>query len=209
MAEESLQGDSEVQNPKNRLTPSNSYLGARQANWKKYNGGGGQRRETGGGTYQGTTFSFACPTCGKQNGRKCMMGSSVCYRCGKPGHMVRECGTSGSNAPPKRPYWGGAQPPRGGYQRGTTQARVYSLTPGDAENARDVVKGNIRMLSNIAIVLFDSRATHSFISPRFVKLCGLKAQLLDAELAMATPLGSIVTDQCSCSIYGLDEQGVP
>ncbi|XP_057962182.1 uncharacterized protein LOC131153754 [Malania oleifera] len=123
---------------------------------------------------------------------KCMWGSGVCYRCGRPGHIAHECDLLGSNAPPQQPSRGSYQAPHGGYHRGTAQARVYSLTPGDAENVGDVVTRIIYMLLNIVVVLFDSRATHSFISGGFVKLCELKAQLLNAELAVATPSGSKV-----------------
>ena len=29
--------------------------------------------------------------CGKLHGGECMMGTNACYRCGKPGHMVKDC----------------------------------------------------------------------------------------------------------------------
>ncbi|XP_075515771.1 uncharacterized protein LOC142550581 [Primulina tabacum] len=32
-----------------------------------------------------------CPKCGKLHGGECMQGSSVCYRCKKPGHLARNC----------------------------------------------------------------------------------------------------------------------
>ncbi|XP_057953367.1 uncharacterized protein LOC131147781 [Malania oleifera] len=69
---------------------------------------------------------------------------------------------------------------------------MYSLTSGDAKNTGDMVIGNIYMLSNSVVVLFDSGVTHSFISRGFIKMCGLETQSLDAELEVVTPIGSVV-----------------
>ncbi|XP_057975280.1 uncharacterized protein LOC131162691 [Malania oleifera] len=99
---------------------------------------------------------------------------------------------AGNSGAPQQPYRGNAQAQHGGQQGGTTQARVYSLTPSDAENAGDVVTYIIYMLSHKVVVFFDSKATHSFVSCEFVKLCGLGFQLLDYELVEATPYGSVV-----------------
>ncbi|XP_057954641.1 uncharacterized protein LOC131148748 [Malania oleifera] len=79
---------------------------------------------------------------------------------------------------------GGNQAPRGGHQRGTPQAWVYSLMPRDLENAGNVVRG----------------VTYSFVSQGLVKLCGAETQLLDAELEVVTPTGLIVV--CSKVIIG-------
>jgi hypothetical protein len=60
-----------------------------------------------------------------------------------------------------------------------TQARVYSLMPGGEEEVEgdeedaDVVTGTIPFFGRVASTLFDSGATHSFISSTYVKLCSM------------------------------------
>ena len=48
------------------------------------------------------------------------------------------------------------------------QSRAYNLTLGETEVADGVIVGTILVQSILAHVLFDSEATHSFISANFV-----------------------------------------
>jgi len=80
------------------------------------------------------------------------------------------------------------------------QARVYSLMPGgeeegverDEEDA-DVVTGTIPLFGKVASTLFDSGATHSFISSTYVKLCSMIPRPLNQNITVSTPIGNIVT----------------
>ncbi|XP_057975368.1 uncharacterized protein LOC131162785 [Malania oleifera] len=123
---------------------------------------------------------------------ECRVGRNVCYQCGGPSHLARHCHAQWSNALVPRPFQGNIQVPRGGQQRNITLTRVYALIPRDAKAAGDVVTGTFNTLLIKAIVLFDSRATHSFMSMGYVKLCRVETQLLDIELSVATPTGSLV-----------------
>jgi hypothetical protein len=63
--------------------------------------------------------------------------------------------------------------------RQPAQDRVYSLTSGNVEvdeNTIDVVTGTVPLFGSIAYILFNSGATHSFISSTFVKLCNLSSK---------------------------------
>ncbi|XP_057981329.1 uncharacterized protein LOC131166775 [Malania oleifera] len=128
-------------------------------------------------------------------------------RCGRQGHKARDCRLPGNSGTSQQSYRGNTQAQRGGQQGGTAQARVYSLTPSDAKNTGDVVTGIIDMFSHKVVVLFDSGATHSFSSQEFVKLCGLEVQLLDNELVVATPSGSLVGCSKAVCDFPVEIQG--
>lgn len=74
-----------------------------------------------------------CATCGKRHLGRCMFGQNVCFKCGKPNHLARDC-------PVKKP----GEPGRNGGQKTHATARVYALTPIDAEASNDVVTGTFR-----------------------------------------------------------------
>ncbi|XP_057968448.1 uncharacterized protein LOC131157952 [Malania oleifera] len=112
---------------------------------------------------------------------------------------MRDCQMQRNSGILQHPYRGNTQAQNGGQQGGAAQARVYYLTPVDAENAGDVVTGIIYMFSHKVVVLFDFGARYSFISRGFVKLCGLEVQRLDYELVVATLSGSAV--ECSNVVY--------
>jgi hypothetical protein len=69
---------------------------------------------------------------------------------------------------------------------------VYALTPGDAAALNSVVSGTLPISSSRAFVLFDSGATHSFVSNCFAKACCLEFEALDINLAIAIPIGSTI-----------------
>lgn len=76
----------------------------------------------------------SCIKCEKQHLGECRVGTGLCYQCGRPGHIWRDCPMAAvvSRSPQGSRY----QP------RQPAQARVYSLTPRNAEaeeNNADIV----------------------------------------------------------------------
>ncbi|XP_057979122.1 uncharacterized protein LOC131165395 [Malania oleifera] len=126
---ESLLEDVEVQVLKKRSAPPSSSFRTRKGNWKKNSGG----------TSQNTVRFQRCSLCGRRHPGQCWLATGACMRCGKQGHQARDCSMQGNNGAPQQAYRGNTQAQHGGQQGGTAQARVYSLTPGDAENTGDVV----------------------------------------------------------------------
>jgi len=107
-------------------------------------GGGGQRP--------------TCHTCGKMRSGRCRVVQPVCYQCGGPGHLVKDCRSPANNSTNQN---------RPGEQRNTALACVYALTPGDTAASNEVVTGTLLISSRKATMLFDSGATHSFVSYSF------------------------------------------
>ena len=78
------------------------------------------------------------------------------------------------------------QPYRGG-QRPQAQAVVQAVAAHEAQEAEGVVAGNLLVCGKYGRVLFDSGATHSFISTSFVKKHSLPRQPMHVMMCVRTP----------------------
>jgi hypothetical protein len=78
-------------------------------------------------------------------------------------------------------------------------ARAYVLVSGEPERGSKVVIGTAHILGFEASVLFDSEATHSFVSIAFVRLSRLVERTLEPGLAVTTPVGKTVV--CKRVVY--------
>ena len=73
------------------------------------------------------------------------------------------------------------------------QARIYAYTKGDAEaGASHVVTGQISISTHDAIALFDSGATHSFVSLEFAQKLGKGVDRLEQAFKTFLPSGEIL-----------------
>jgi hypothetical protein len=84
-----------------------------------------------------------CSKCGKMHGGDCGFVSASCFKCGKTSHYLKDCPMN----------------PAGGVN--------------DEEGFAEVVTGTVPLFGSLACTLFDSGATHTFISFTYVKLCGI------------------------------------
>nr|CAE02083.2 OSJNBa0074B10.11 [Oryza sativa Japonica Group] len=105
-----------------------------------------------------------------------------CFNCGELGHFADKC--------PK--------PRRAGPR--FIQARVNHASAEEAQAAPEVVLRTFPVNSIPATVLFDSGATHSFISKKFVGMHGLIREELSTPMWVHTPGNSSTSVQFSPSI---------
>ncbi|XP_057965412.1 uncharacterized protein LOC131155974 [Malania oleifera] len=192
------------------VAEANVHKGEREASQKKRkrpSSSSSQQQASKPQATQGNSQRPACPKCNRMHIDECRDGFMACYWCGSTGHRIPDCYVVLNNAPSQQKYGGSSQATRGGHQGGIVQAQVYSLTPGDTKNMGNVVIGTISFMSHNAIVLFNSRATHLFVSWRFSRVCGVETQLLGIDLGVAVPMRSVIVCTKVVKYHSIKIQG--
>jgi hypothetical protein len=69
------------------------------------------------------------------------------------------------------------------------------VTVDEAQEAPDVILGMFSVNSTIAIVLFDSRASHSFISTAYVEKHNIPVSMLKCCMIVSSPGGDMPARQ--------------
>ncbi|KAI3718153.1 hypothetical protein L6452_19006 [Arctium lappa] len=165
------------------------------------------------GSYQEAKW---CPKCRTKHHGNCYINSQTCYKCGKPGHTVRDCPVRGiicfeckapghtrrycpklvSGSVPARKE----NPPK-------VQSRAFRMTAEEARASANVVSGTFLINSVPARILFDTGASFSFVSELFRQKIAMPTTSLEDALVVEIADGSQVLihevlRQCTLSIEG-------
>ncbi|PKA48706.1 RNA-directed DNA polymerase like [Apostasia shenzhenica] len=176
---------------------------------KTYQGPASKRSSSSGASTSASTSGSSgrprCQICGNLHGGVCRVGNNTCFNCGEVGHLYKICPrrmtAKGEESVPTS--IASASGSRGGTagvserERGTatrfgergTQPRVYALTRQEAQDSPDVIAGTLSLNDSPVIVLFDSGASHSFISESIIQKLQLETCPLDEVLHVALPTG--------------------
>ncbi|XP_028806055.1 uncharacterized protein LOC114760913 [Neltuma alba] len=92
----------------------------------------------------------------------------------KPGHYIRECPFNMDGSRPQ------------------AQGRVFALTKEEADKSPEMIQGMIQVNNYLVHAMFDSGASHSFVSYECAKRIGLAVNTLLYDLCVATPTGTKV-----------------
>ncbi|XP_052735562.1 uncharacterized protein LOC128197546 [Vigna angularis] len=124
-----------------------------------------------------------------------LVGPMKCYTCGKEGHFARNCPTSKGS----RLQLPTNQPQQMADTKPQAVGRVYAMTGAEATGPGNLIIGNCLLFGKACCVLFDSGATHSFVSDDCVRKLGLTVSELQYDLIVSTPASGLVKTSLACT----------
>jgi len=132
-----------------------------------------------------------------------LAGTQRCHGCGKTGHLIKDCPSSIGTMP--RPPTQTRQG-RGG-SRPQALGRVYAMTRTEATGSCNLVVGCCVIAGKPQCVLYDSRATHSFVSESCVQELGLLVSELQFDLVVSMPASGLVKTSSVCVRCPVEVEG--
>ncbi|XP_074355769.1 uncharacterized protein LOC141695421 [Apium graveolens] len=159
--------------------PNDQRYNTRNFQQKNGNQGNEQKRSF---NQTGNKEASKCEHCGKMHGGStCYWATRACFNCGKKGHTIRDC-----QMPSKKPW---DRKDQGEKSNQKTSGRVFSITAKDAASTPGTISGSLSVSNGNAIVLFDTGATHSFVSTSYAKHLDIASTALISDFSVGTPMG--------------------
>ncbi|XP_047162606.1 uncharacterized protein LOC124832451 [Vigna umbellata] len=152
----------------------------------------------------GSVRCFKCGGPHYQSSCPLLEGAKYCTRCRRNGHMEHEC-NMGGRAVMRPPNAGRMQQNRGG--RAQAVGRVYAITGTEAASSGTLVTGTCLLHGMLVCVLYDSGATHSFISKACVEKLGLAECEMQFDLVVSTPAAGEVRTSTVCVKCPIEVEG--
>jgi hypothetical protein len=149
--------------------------------------------------------TFRTPTGGNQNVQRTQAAQNLpqgewkCFACGEKGHFANQCPNPHSRPPPiaastPAPTHGANSIPVAARQNYVC-GKVNHVIVEEVQEAPDVVIGAFFVNDIFAVVLFNSRASYSFISATYVEKHNLPIALLRCQMIVSSPGGDMPARQ--------------
>ncbi|XP_057787140.1 uncharacterized protein LOC131004467 [Salvia miltiorrhiza] len=134
-----------------------------------------------------------CPQCKKPHLGECRIGTNVCFRCGKSGYMIKDCTNGKWSMKGQQQQGQGPTKTHGPIMRQPQQARAYALNKQQVGNAPENLAGMIYINETPILALFDTGASHSFISKVACEKLSIVTEVPELALSVSIPTGNTVT----------------
>jgi hypothetical protein len=133
----------------------------------------------------------------------------TCFGCGQPGHKIAECPVKNGTPPASTQTRQTATPaaPRKNIA-GAVRSRLNHMTAEDTQDAPNVVYDMFLVQGVIASVLFDSRATCSYISTKFAREHNIPVTPRKEPIDTSSSLGRIICTK-RCQGVSITIEGYP
>jgi hypothetical protein len=132
---------------------------------------------------------------------------TTCYKCGKTGHYANVCPQRSATTPMQKKQ----QTPGSG--KGFSIARVNQVSADAIAEGVDIALGMFYINAIPATILFDSGATHSFMSARYANTNELPLRNMKTPMIVITPIGPIeanyMTHRLTLTIMGRESWATP
>ena len=136
-----------------------------------------------------------------------LAGFKKCNKCGKEGHFGRDFPTLTRTATRTLVSAPAQNQQRRGGNRPQASGRVYAMTRAEVACSGKLVMGHCVIAGKSACVLYDSGATHTFVSETCVQRLGLPVCELQCDLVVSTPASGLVRTSSLCTRCLVEVEG--
>ncbi|XP_017420298.1 uncharacterized protein LOC108330321 [Vigna angularis] len=190
---------------------SRGSFGARRTPYSRSSSSSGSRGSSspssGSSSHLGPQGSISCYNCGGPHMKLVcpqLVGLRKCNQCGREGHYERDC-PLGRRAAVHNRSVGRFQ--LRGVARPQATGRVYAMSRAKASSSGTLIISNCLLYGKDCVVLFDSGATHSFVSEACVERLGLIVGELHCDLVVSTPTTGLVRTSLLCARCPVEVEG--